>query len=130
MAYDQANYAQPRRRPIGVTILAILLILGGLLFILISIAVLFFSVLLIPSVGYIGVAVGVVVLILSILILATGFALLSLRPWAWWLAVIVLFLNLAAQGYLYYSGLSTSLVGVIIPGLIFVYLIAVRKHFR
>jgi hypothetical protein len=113
-----------------VTILAVLLILVGIFAVLISLAVLGVGVLLIPDTGGLGVAVGAIALILSFLILAAGFALLSLRPWAWWLAVIVLFLYLSAQAWFVLSGGGIGLLGVVIPALIFIYLLAVRKHFR
>lgn len=130
MAYPPQSYPQPRRRPIGVTILAILLILVGIFAVLISLAVLFLGVLILPDVGLLGVGIGVVVLILSFLILAAGFALLSLRPWAWWLSVIVLLLYLLAQIPFIRAGGGIGLVSIIIPALMFVYLLAVRKHFR
>lgn len=122
--------SQPRRRPIGVTILAILLILGGIFLVLLSLAVVALGVLFLPSLGFLGVAIGLVILILSFLVLAAGFALLSLKPWAWWLTAIVLVLYLASQVSLMIASAAINIVAVAIPGLILVYLIAVRKHFR
>ncbi len=130
MAYPAQPYPQPRRRPIGVTLLAILLILVGILAVLVSLVLLLAGVLLVPVTGFLGVAIGGVILILSFLVLAAGFALLSLRPWAWWLAVIVLFLYLLTQVSVVLAGGGIGVVGVIIPALVFIYLLAVRKHFR
>jgi hypothetical protein len=132
MAYSPQPYPQPRRRPIGVTLLAILLILVGILAVIISLLVVFLGFVFFPVTvtGFVGLALSAVLVITSFLVLAAGFALLSLRPWAWWLAVIVLFLYLLTQVSVVLSGGGIGLVTVIIPALILVYLLAVRKHFR
>jgi hypothetical protein len=118
----------PRRRPIGVTILAILIILAGILFTLVSLFVILIGVVVIPQWGFLGVAIGVIALILALLLLAAGFGLMGLRPWAWWLAVIVLVLYLATQVTTALAG-SIGLYTLVLPALILVYLLAVRKHF-
>ena len=126
MSYPPVPYPQTRRRPIGVTILAILIILAGLLFLLISIAALVLGTVIL---GGFGLAIGVVLVILAMLTLAAGFGLLAMRPWAWWLAMIVLVLSLLSQIGSYQLG-GGSLWGIAIPALILVYLIAVRRYFR
>jgi hypothetical protein len=75
-------------------------------------------------------------LILSLVLLAAGLGLWGLRPWAWWLSLIVLILIIANE----LSGLSLSggvggltsrqLIAIGLPILIFIYLLAVRHHFR
>jgi len=124
MSYPPVPYPHTRRRPIGVTILAILIILAGLFFLFISLAALLFATV---TIGALGLAIGVVLVILALLTLAAGFGLLGMRPWAWWLSVIVLVLSILAQVAAYQLG---SLWSIAIPALILVYLLAVRKYFR
>ena len=92
-AYPTYPAAPTRSRPIGVTILAILTILGGVL-----------------------------LLLLGIVWIAVGSGLLNLRSWAWWLAIIVMVVSVV--------GSIAVPVAAILPGLILVYLILVRHHFR
>jgi len=126
MSYPPVPYPQRRRRPIGVTILAILIILAGLFFLLISLAALVLGTVFL---GGFGLALGAVLVILALLTLAAGFGLLGMRPWSWWLSVIVLVLSILSQVGSYQIG-TGSLWGIAIPGLILVYLLAVRKYFR
>jgi hypothetical protein len=118
----------PKRRPIGVTILAVLTILGGVLIALVGI-ILLLAPLVIASLGIpsiLGLAAGIlggIILIFGIIWMAVGSGLLNLRPWAWWLAIIVMILSVVGS-------MGTSLVGAIVPGLILLYLFLVRQHFR
>lgn len=76
---------------------------------------------------------GVVGLVLGIVLILAGGGLLRLRPWAWWLATIVLLLYV---GDAILTSYSTETIGLallwalIIPIVVIVYLIAVRRHFR
>ena len=126
MSYPPVPYPQPRRRPIGVTILAVLIILAGLFFLFISLAALVLGTVFL---GGFGLALGAVLVILAFLTLAAGFGLLGMRPWAWWLSVIVLVLSILSQVGSYQIG-TGSPWSIAIPGLILVYLLAVRKYFR
>ena len=126
-AYPSTPAAPTRHRPIGVTILAVLTIIGGVLFLLLGIVVIAFSSLLVGvglplGFGLTGSILGAIVLIFGILWIAVGSGLLNLRPWAWWLAIIVMVLSVV--------GSLTAPVAAILPGLILVYLILVRRHFR
>jgi len=123
------TYAAPptRSRPIGVTILAVLTILGGVLLLLLGIVVIAFSSLLVGvglplGFGLTGSILGAIVLIFGIIWIAVGSGLLNLRSWAWWLAIIVMVLSII--------GSITAPIAAILPGLILVYLILVRHHFR
>ena len=116
----------PRTRPLGVTILAILTILVGiglLLLGLLVIAVSTFITVFAPMFGLPLVAIGALVLLVGILLLVSGFGLLKLRMWAWWLAVISFVLAAVS------SILSSSYIAAGIEVLLVVYLILVRKHF-
>jgi len=117
----------PRTRPLGVTILAILTILVGiglLLLGLLVIAVSTFITIFAPMFGLPLVAIGALVLLVGILMLVSGFGLLKLRMWAWWLAIISFVLGAVS------SILSQSYVSAVIEVLLIVYLIVVRKHFH
>ena len=126
MAYPPVPYPPSRRRPIGVTILAILIILAGIFFLLISLAALVIGTVFL---GGFGLAIGVVLVILAFLTLAAGLGLLRMRRWAYWLSVIVLVLSILSQVGSYQIG-AGSLWSIAIPALILIYLLAVRKHFR
>jgi len=126
-AYPAYPAAPTRSRPIGVTILAVLTILGGVLLLLLGIVVVAFSSLLVGvglplGFGLTGSVLGAIVLIFGIIWVAVGSGLLNLRPWAWWLAIIVMVLSIV--------GSIGSPISALIPGLILVYLILVRHHFR
>ena len=126
-AYPTYPAAPTRSRPIGVTILAVLTILGGVLLLLLGIVVIAFSSLLVGvglplGFGLTGSILGAIVLIFGIIWIAVGSGLLNLRSWAWWLAIIVMVLSII--------GLITAPIAAILPGLILVYLILVRQHFR
>jgi len=110
-----------------VTILAVLTILGGVLLLLLGIVVIAFSSLLVGvglplGFGLTGSILGAIVLIFGIIWIAVGSGLLNLRSWAWWLAIIVMVLSII--------GSIAAPIAAILPGLILVYLILVRHHFR
>jgi len=122
-----AYYPPPPTRPIGVAILAILtvlvgvfILLGGLLFLVLPVFMVGFGIPL-PFGLAVGVVGGIAVLI-GLLWIAVGLGLWRLRSWAWWLAVIVMVLSL-------FSAASTLSLAIV-PLLILIYLILVRKHFR
>ncbi len=126
-AYPTYSAAPTPSRPIGVTILAVLTILGGVLLLLLGIVVIAFSSLLVGvglplGFGLTGTILGAIVLIFGVVWIAVGSGLLNLRSWAWWLAIIVMVLSVV--------GSITVPVAAILPGLILVYLILVRRHFR
>lgn len=124
--YPPGAYAPPSR-PIGVAILAILTVLVGVLILLAAILVLVAPAFII---GFglpieFGIAVGVVggiLLIIALLWIAVGMGLWRLRGWAWWLAVIVMVLSIVSS--------FAAPGAAIVPILLLVYLILVRKHFR
>jgi len=125
-------------RPIGVTILGVLVIVGGVLFLLLGLLALAGAFLLFllpgqePLTG-LALLLGLVALVLGILLIVSGSGLMKLRPWAWWLAVLVLVVSLVNTAYGYYIGSATaaqSAASAILPFLLLVYLLAVRKHFK
>ncbi len=88
----------------------------------------------IPTIGLFGltgVVIGPVVLVLGLLWLATAIGLWRLHTWALVLALIVAFIGLASNGYtVAVSGVSAGIAGLVIYLIIFLYLLAVRRHFR
>ncbi len=115
----------PRSRPLGVTILAVLTILIGILVFFLGLALTvsagvftFF----VPLFG-LGIVVGFLVLLVGVLMIVSGMGLLRLRMWAWWLAILSFVLGAAS------SVLSQNYVTAGIEILLIVYLIVVRKHF-
>ncbi|HLA46507.1 MAG TPA: hypothetical protein VJ207_02925, partial [Thermoplasmata archaeon] len=72
--------------------------------------------------GAFAAAVGAIIVLVSLIAIVAGFGLWNLRPWAWWLAVIIAVIQLALNGLT----LNFTLVLWLI---ILVYLLAVRKNF-
>jgi uncharacterized membrane protein (DUF2068 family) len=72
----------------------------------------------------VGAALGAVVLIGGVLMLVAGLGLWGMRSWAWWLAAIVLVIELL------YGLRNGGVVGPVLLGLFLVYLIAVRRNFN
>ncbi len=122
-----APYAARPSRPIGVAILAILIILVGALFLLGAIGMFtlagFAAIRGLPTFfGLGGAFLGAILLILALLFIGVGLGLWHLRSWAWWLAIIVLVISIV--------GSLADPVGLIIPLILLIYLILVRQHFR
>lgn len=117
----------PQSRPIGVAILAILVILVGAIFLLGAMGLFllagFAAFRGLPTFfGLGGAILGAVFLIFSLIFIGVGLGLWHLRGWAWWLAVIVLLL--------FIIGSFADPVGLVIPLILLIYLILVRHHFR
>jgi hypothetical protein len=135
---SQTGPSSTSTRPLGVAILAILLgiygfisFLGGLL-----IAVLSSDALALAGTqafGFTGVTAGLVIAVLGLIVLGVAVGLWHLRLWALALAVIVLLVYVAeplinvARNV---ESAGSALVGIIIPVLLLIYLLAVRRHFR
>ncbi len=124
-------YVPYRSRPLGVAILAvlvgiygILVILGGL-FVLVGAAVSPFVSLPAHFAGAGGVVLGVIVFIIGLIILGVALGLWHLRMWALVLALIVTFIELLIYG------LADRFItlGFILSLIVFVYLLAVHRHF-
>lgn len=118
-------------RPLGVAILSVLVgIYGFLIFLgglLLAVGVAVASYLGAPTkiAGYSGVLVGVIVLIVGLIILGVAVGLWRLRMWALVLALIFTFVELVIYGL---AGAFISL-GFILALIVFIYLLAVHRHF-
>lgn len=131
MATAPAQYTPPAppSRPLGVAILAVLVGLYGVFLILGGIVVLAGAAALSALAGYhiAGLplfVIGAIILILGIVILASALGLWHLRLWALVLALIVTFIELVT------SAVSGSILSLAIALIIFVYLLAVHRHFH
>jgi hypothetical protein len=127
--------AQRPRRPIGVTILAVLEILIGIVGFLASLAIIGFSALFstLPRIGSllgtIGLIIGGVVLFFSLIWLTTGAGFLHGSGWSWTLGMIFSILSLlGAVGALAVGLITGGVGGLIFWGLMLYYL--TRNHVK
>ncbi len=129
-------------RPTGVTILAWLAIIWGIIEALWSVVVMGFS-----SLGWVtglflsqglqnwgagAIWGGFLGLIGAIVLIVVGFGALNLRPWAWLLGVIAVVINLVPPILNIFTGnWFWGIIGLIIPGILAFYLFSsgVRKAF-
>ena len=121
--------ARPFHRPVLVAILAVLLIIGGALMvvagIVLAVGLGLVGGLLAGGGGVlVGAALGAAVVVGGALMLVSGLGLWGMRPWAWWLAVLVLVLQLL------FSLGSPGLWGKVALVLLLVYMVAVRRHIK
>jgi len=127
----------PPKRPIGVTILAVLGILFGIIALFTGIVLLGAGALiatLAPQfAGYatLFVALGAVVILIAILAIVASVGLLKLRMWAWWLMIVVSVLQIVSSivPYALAPGLFGVPYGIVLWLIIVIYLIVVRKSF-
>src|SRR5467141_3226428 len=126
---------QKSSRPAGITILAVLEILIGIVGLLASLVIIGFSALFstIPTVGSllgaVGLVIGGVVLFFSIIWLATGVGFLHGRGWSWTLGMIFSVLSLlGAIGALTIGLITGGVGGLIFWGLMLYYL--TRTHVK
>lgn len=122
-------------RPVGITILAVLEILIGIVGLLASLAIIGLSTLLstLPRVGSLlgtfGLIIGAVVLFFSIIWLATGVGFLHGKGWSWTLGIIFSILSLlGAIGALTIGLVTGGVGGLIFWGLMLYYL--TRTHVK
>src|SRR2546429_5432974 len=126
---------QKPSRPVGITILAVLEILIGIVGLLASLVIIGFSALFatLPTVGSligaVGLVIGGVVLFFSVIWLATGVGFLHGRSWSWTLGMIFSILSLlGAIGALTIGLITGGVGGLIFWGLMLYYL--TRTHVK
>lgn len=121
-------------RPIIVSILAILIVLVGLLFLFVGIILLigtgalFFTQLrdLVP----VTFVASMLLIVVGGIFLISGVGLWRLRLWAWALALVVVILSLVSEGARFaLEGGRPNTFGIILEIVLLIYLLAVRKHF-
>jgi len=116
-------------RPIGVSILAILIILFGVLVALLGVLGLIGSVFLstLPGGGLFAGVTGIasaIVLIIGIILIVAGLGLWNLKMWAWVLAIIVLVIELVLS---FYPGINVCTL--LFALVLLIYLLLIRKEF-
>ncbi len=130
-------------RPVGVTILGVLVILAAIVIGLAGLAGVFLSFAsLLPGVNLPGSALivgGLLYIVLAVILLVSGAGLLGLRIWAWWIATITAIAAAAWQAYGVYSAMTaspaeavpwTSWVALVFTVIIAAYLLAVHHSFH
>ncbi|MUG96930.1 hypothetical protein F7734_33150 [Scytonema sp. UIC 10036] len=123
------------QRPTGVTILAVLQFLGGILSLLFGVSGLFFGGLIVAAGGsqpageaatmgpiLLGASIGA--LISGTIGLIAGFGLFTLKGWGWMLASVFSILNILNNLVSLFQGANVAgaIVGIVISGLILYYL--------
>ncbi len=138
----QSQYGQPQpygtypqtppepSRPIGVSILAIIIGLVGVLFILAGALLAAFGILVHVSFPLFGLTlttteIGIVTLIFGLITLGLAIGLWHQRLWALVLAILIFLLNFISDAL---SGAWLS-IGAIVSIILVIYLIAVHRHF-
>jgi hypothetical protein len=127
------------KRPVGITILAILAIIGGVLQLLGGLSFLGITALAVPGLEAAGLAegfglgAGTVLIIMSVLSVVFGIGALMLRSWAWTLGVVLFGISLVANlVIMFMGGLTVSVVvsALIAAGIIaYLYTDSVRTAF-
>jgi uncharacterized membrane protein (DUF2068 family) len=125
------------QRPTGVTVLAVLQFIGGILSLFIGISGLFFGGLMVSGVaentsgaaaaaqvGPLMVAGGFFAILSGILGLIAGYGLFTLKGWGWTLAMVFSVINVIHNVIGLFQGASIpgAIVGIVISGLILYYL--------
>ena len=111
-------------RPLGVTILAILQLLGGILGIFSGFGIVMLA-MLTPSLIFFLI-IGAVLLITGLLGLIVGWGLYTMKSWAWMLAMILNIINIII------AVISFDIISLIIPVIIVLYLnqADIKSRFR
>ena len=128
-------------RPLGISILGGLVLLGSIIMILIGIASFFVGLaFLLPGTPISGTTLllnGLLYFVIGVVLGIAGSGLMRLRLWAWGLAFLAALVTLVYLGYGVYQdtrgGAGISLyfaLTLVIVGAIFVYLLSVSRAFR
>jgi hypothetical protein len=140
------------KRPIGVTIIAILTIIGGIALLIGGLGFITFGGILsavssegssteaadIAALGMVPMILGIGMVIIGIIYLIVSYGLLKGKGWAWTITIIVMIIGIVIQiisaistGLLtssLTSAVATHIIGIIISGIIIFYLY--RPHVR
>lgn len=127
-----------RNRPFGITVLAILAILSGIVQGLVALGVLGIGGLAAVFGGPIGIGFGLLAIPLALifalvplLYIAFGVGALNLRPWAWWLGVLASVLSVGGMVLQLLSGDPPGFFRAVFGVLVLIYLLSrdVRRAF-
>jgi len=121
-------------RPIGITLLAIIQILIGVLGLLVSLAIIGVAALFstVPTVGTligsVGVVIGGVFAFFSLIWLATGVGFLHGKGWAWTLGMIFTVLSILGAAYVAFTGVYQAGYALVFWIIMIIYL--TRSHIK
>ncbi len=122
-ASESTPTADTVKRPLLVTIIAILTFIGGVFFLLAAVPALIF-----------GVIVSLITGVNGIVAIASGIGLMKMKKWGYYLFQFFTILSIIQALYLRFSGAESTaadwLLSVALPVVIFIYLWAERKKFR
>ena len=141
---DGIKELEVKKRPTGVTIIAVLVIIGGIILLLAGIGAVAVGSLFLSQITGLGfIIIGVIILVVGIGYLVVSYGLLKGKRWAWTITVVLLFIGIAIDvvsiiifGYFTFdtdtsSFLTTnsgSIAGMIISVIILYYLY--RPHVK
>jgi uncharacterized membrane protein (DUF2068 family) len=124
-----------KQRPTGVTILAVLQFIGGILSLIFGVSSLLFGGLMVASdaaatagteidPGPILLVAGVVAIVSGLIGLIAGYGLFTLKGWGWTLALVFSVLNIIRSllGMFQGGNVPGAIIGIVISGLIVYYL--------
>ena len=115
---------QKQSRPFGVTIIAILIIIAGVISLLIGIG----SVAIGPLIGLVFVVTGAISLALGVAYLVMAFGLWKGKGWAWTISTIVLIIGIISLPRRSAGDIVSSIVSIAINAVILYYLF--RPHVK
>jgi hypothetical protein len=123
--------ATPKSRPIGVTIIAILNIIGGIIMLLGGITLVAAGTILPslqPSAGGTAIAIGGVIIAIGIVSFIVAYGLLKGMRWAWTLTVVLSIISIVLNAISIATGNIGGIISIIISGIILYYLY--RPHVK
>ena len=123
------------QRPTGVTILAVLQLIGGAISLLFGISSLFFGGLMVVSdaattagteidVGPLLLLGGILAIVSGVIGLLAGYGLFTLKGWGWTLSMLFAVINIVHNllGLFQGANIAGGIIGIVISGLILYYL--------
>jgi uncharacterized membrane protein (DUF2068 family) len=112
-------------RPTGITIIAILAAIGGLLGLCWPSLVLMGSTFLGPLLGTFGVIAGIFLFVGPVLQLIFAYGAFNLRPWAWYMGIIASGITVVGVIINVFDGasISSAVMGSLLSIIIFIYLL-------
>ena len=120
-------------RPLGITIIAILGIIGAIILVIAGIILLIVGAALVAFLGPLaglGIIGGIVVLIIGIVQFAISYGLFKMKKWALYIELILLIIGIVSSIVMMaYIGDLTQIISIIVYAIIFYYLYTKRTLF-
>ena len=118
----------PKSRPIGVTIIAILNIIGGIIMLFGAIPLITLGIISpiadvsLSLLGGIGIAIGGILVAIAIASFVVAYGLLKGQGWAWTITVVLSIISIVLNAIAIAAGNIASIINIIISGIILYYL--------